>query len=872
MQSAQKPAVASRARVIRLPVTEKPRASERNIPKQPADSGPDNDQQAWSLQARYIIASSIVCLIILLFAISAEIYAGRQYASNKANIINRNTVSHTLNAAHDAVASMHNSLNDYLLSPDKKVLQQWNNGHGRFRHLVTRLSLSPWIEQKNLGKKIALIEAALDNYYRHAQEIFSIRRTPSKQNPTFQMALDSMLPRNRAFMTQLTLAIGESYEERHSKEGEKIHLMLLQLRHHWTRMISGFRMYFFNRSEVFATVNTQNLEREIFMIHDEVMMILKQLEKYKGSDAMGLATETALAPMKKSAVLWIKGLRKIQKAHKSSHWRSDIIYKNTRILPAYSLINTRLLELNTLIEQASAEDIGLLNALTGSMTNGFWILAFMTIAMLVIGMLYLRHSVFKPISLLSVALKKAADGDNSTSLPSANIVETRNVIDAFHEMSNQVHSRQSALRHQALHDSLTGLPNRNLLQDRTERALAEARHNRHTLALMLIDLNRFKEINDTLGHHAGDVVLKHVSDRLKECLRETDTVARLGGDEFAILVPDADKEKARLIADKIHDSVEQELELDGQKMFVGASIGIALFPEHGDNYAILMQRADVAMYQSKRNKQNYALYDAHTDENSADRLTLVSDLRNAIAGSEIGLHYQPLVDNNSGRTIGVEALLRWEHDQHGPISPDQIVLLAENTGLIHSLTSYVINTAVCQNRLWKDSGFDIRVCINLSAMNLQDRNLVDEIDCILERWNMPPSSLALEITESAFMSDIETAIETLNNLYQRGISLSVDDYGTGFSSLAYLKRLPVSELKIDKSFILNMTDDDNDAVIVRSTIDLAHNLGLRVVAEGVENRDTLELLKLLGCDITQGYYLSRPVPAAKVCDWLKQHG
>jgi diguanylate cyclase (GGDEF)-like protein len=426
------------------------------------------------------------------------------------------------------------------------------------------------------------------------------------------------------------------------------------------------------------------------------------------------------------------------------------------------------------------------------------------------------------------------------------------------------------LRHEALHDNLTKLPNRVLFQQRVTDVLARRRPSDPLTAVMLIDLDRFKEINDTLGHATGDLLLQEVARRLRRAVGERVTVARLGGDEFAVLhpgvnLPDDALEVARSVRDELQRSFAyQDLDLE-----VSASIGIAVAPVHGRDASTLLRRADVAMYAAKGTSVGVAMYGEDLDEHSPRKLALVGELRTVIDNHGLVLHYQPKVEIATGRVIGVEALVRWPHEHEGLIPPDEFVPIAERTGLIGPMTEFVLRAALDQCKEWERSGHAMSVAVNLSARSLLDAELVGDIARALSESGVDPSKLVLEITETSVMSDAEYAMRVLNRLSAMGVRLAIDDFGTGYSSLSYLKRLPVNEVKIDKSFVLNMHDDENDAVIVRSIIDLGRNLGLRVVAEGVETTSAWDALREMGCDIAQGYFVSRPLPAAQLTSWLE---
>jgi diguanylate cyclase (GGDEF)-like protein/PAS domain S-box-containing protein len=423
-------------------------------------------------------------------------------------------------------------------------------------------------------------------------------------------------------------------------------------------------------------------------------------------------------------------------------------------------------------------------------------------------------------------------------------------------------AQEAALAHQALHDALTELPNRTLLLDRLHLAIRVASRERQMLALLMMDLDRFKEVNDTFGHHSGDALLREVAARLRGELRGSDTVARLGGDEFAVLLTQVDDPDGAVItARKLLRMLERAFVVEGEHVHVGASLGIAMYPSHGADADLLMRHADVAMYVAKRAGSGYAVYQAETDQHSPGRLSMIADLRQAIDRGQLELHYQPEVDVRTGAVAGVEALVRWRHPVEGLLMPDQFIGLAEHTGIIRPLGLWVLAAAVEQVAVWQDEGRAIPVSVNLSMRNLHDPVLVDTVADLLQAHATDPSLLKFEITESTLMADPELALRVVRQLTAIGLSLAIDDFGTGYSSLAYLRRLPVTELKIDRSFVLDLVSEENARVIVRSAIDLGHNLGLKVVAEGVEDEAILAIVRAAGCDLVQGNLLCPAVPA-----------
>jgi diguanylate cyclase (GGDEF)-like protein/PAS domain S-box-containing protein len=440
---------------------------------------------------------------------------------------------------------------------------------------------------------------------------------------------------------------------------------------------------------------------------------------------------------------------------------------------------------------------------------------------------------------------------------------------SLQDVTEQVTAAE-VLRRQALHDGLTGLPNRSNLTDRLRQSLRRSSHTLDPVALLVMDLDQFKEINDALGHDHGDRLLIELSHRLEELLGEEDVVARLGGDEFAVLLTTPGHLDAALaVATRIRTAMEQPFHLGGISLQVNGSIGIAVYPDHAVDAETLARRADVAMYTAKRTGGGTAVYAPEHDQSSIRRLSLLGELRRAISDDELVLHFQPSVDLATGELRGAEALVRWQHPKHGLLPPAEFIELAEVSGTIQSLTRWVLARAIDTVCMWRENGVDLPVAVNLSVRNLYDVELPGWLGQQLADRGVDAGMLVLEITETELMDDPLYAMEVLGKLKALGAAASIDDFGTGYSSLAYLKNLPIDELKIDRSFVGMMVSDESDLTIVRSIIDLSHNLGLDVVAEGVEDAETLEQLSEMGCDRAQGYFLSRPVPADELLVWIR---
>jgi diguanylate cyclase (GGDEF)-like protein len=421
---------------------------------------------------------------------------------------------------------------------------------------------------------------------------------------------------------------------------------------------------------------------------------------------------------------------------------------------------------------------------------------------------------------------------------------------------------------QARHDPLTALPNRAAFIERVDEAIEHAEPALST-AVLAVDLDRFKDVNEALGYQSGDGLLCQAAERLLQVVRSTDTVARLGNDEFAVLLPDISHDDAAVVSTRARAALEDSFVVDGLTIDIEASAGLAFHPEHAADSNALMQRADLAMHKAKESRSGQALYEPAGDQSRPARLSMLGELRRAIDSGALVLHFQPKADLATGEVNAAEALVRWIHPERGMVPPGEFIPLAEHTGLIKQLSTYVLAAAIRQCADWRGDGIDLAVAVNLSARNLADSQLPDEIAALLAQWQVPAGRLCVEITESTIMAEPERAMHVLSRLSAMGVRLAIDDFGTGYSSLAYLKRLDVDEIKIDRTFVAEMDTDEDDATIVRSTIDLARNLGLRVVAEGVETHEVWQQLTALGCDFAQGYFLSRPLPPAQLAAWLR---
>lgn len=556
--------------------------------------------------------------------------------------------------------------------------------------------------------------------------------------------------------------------------------------------------------------------------------------------------------------------------YRSRSW-PESVNPATHLVADYSLYTHA--DTKTYMNLSVSKDLRAFNAKLGETQRLILALAIVAILITVgVALAVLQKTVINPLRALTGQLRKLrqdehALGERLTITGNAEVVE---LGAGFNDMTTRLQVLCQDLEKQAHTDVLTRLPNRALFQEQLTQTILAARHDHKPFALCIMDLDHFKEINDTLGHHIGDLLLAQVAERLRTRLRASDLLARMGGDEFALLLPGLDERHAGMAARLLLQALHDPFTVNEQSLSIGASIGIVLYPDHGVDTDMLIQRADVAMYAAKRVNTGYAFYDPKLDRHSPSRFTLMGELRQAIEKHEFLFYYQPKIRLDTGAVMGVEMLVRWQHPRDGLVLPEVFIPLMEQTGMLRALTPWILSEAMLQARAFQNLDYPVTVSLNLSVRDLQDPQFVEMVSEQLQAHNVAPERLEIEITESALMSERERVQDTLTRLSAMGLKITIDDFGIGYSSLAYLKSLPVDGIKIDRSFVTAMARNDNDAAIVRTSVDLAHNLGLKVVAEGIETEDVLHRLQALGCDAGQGLYISRPLGADDLLLWLRQ--
>lgn len=826
-----------------------------------------------SIQQQYIM----VAVILGSFVISVSIIGYLDMVNKSKHLVGQvKSISALLDKNsqfRNHISIAHQAIETFMLEPErvnqKAIVEE---------QLIQTTFIIQELKQNQIVQKLAVKDSLTllnDNIFalnKKSKELFRIRGNVNEQYPAMEVSANMMRPSRNAIFSIFNISINEFQESGELYENNEAFDLLIHAQNSWISTIAEYRLYLANRIGSFDEQGLIEQEINVETYIQRMESISKELQTLNDMGLLGFEGSEMVKRLPEHLSQWQEGFQKVKEINHSDAWRQDSKLKRDTIVPLLNNINQTLIFLD---DKIKTEHNIALTQLSQTGRNQNIVLAgviFLFLLYITVSILLLKRFIIKPITLISKTLKNKALGKNTLyNLKIKKTRETQDLLLAFDEMSHQIIQRQNALKEQALNDSLTALPNRLKMQERLEYHLKIANRRQCSLIFMMLDLNHFKEVNDTLGHHIGDQLLIQVGKRLKQVLRDTDTVARLGGDEFAILLPFADKKSAVAIAEKINQSIEKPFKVHSYTLHISVSIGICEYPNDGVDMHSLMQHSDVAMYISKKKKTKFSFYDSNADVHSVDRLSLGSDLRLAINKNQLQLYFQPKYNLSTGNIIGAEVLLRWEHPVMGFVSPELIVETAEHMGFINELTYWIINKALSECAKCHKKGIGYNIAINLSVHNLRDSKLYKKINYALKEYGLVSKHLTLEVTESAMMTNPEQSIEVLNQLSEIGINISIDDFGTGFSSLAYIKQMPVGELKIDKSFVIDMRDDKNDAVIVRSTIELGHNLGLNVVAEGVEDKETWTMLKDMNCDYAQGYFMSRPLPAEEFRIWVKEH-
>ena len=813
-----------------------------------------------SLRSRFLFATIFLTLIFfsLIYFSHAMNKSSQEIVAS--NVATRSQLLSTSRQVREYLMSAYASMDLFLLEPEKQenvdnMYIQVDLAEDKVKHLHGFEQAGAELNGlfKSIPLQIEKIETSLD-------KLVKTRRDPFLQFPSLGLSNEKMQPNRDAFNNAIAICLLES-KDRANNVNDKAYSLLLDIRHYWTQMVSNFRSYMVNRLGSYDLKAFNDQEEGIRTFYEILQQYLNQLKAMDKQSQLGFETSNLLPQLINSSHNWYAGFEKVVKIHQNDDWRSDRTIIAERVEPQFTKLWELLHRFDKAVEDASINDIHRVTKTANYQENLFWIFLVGSFLFFLVSVIYAEKLIFGPIARITSALRDEASGREGIILPTPSTRETRELIDAFFDMKVQIRNRQQALEHKSFHDELTGLPNRNLMFDRIQQSIMTARHNDATLSVMVINISNLKEINDTLGHHIGDMLLIELTSRLEHCIYGFVSLSKLGGSEFAVLASGMGKSEAEEFAATLLGEMKNPIILDDIEVHPKFNIGISQYPLHGKDKISLIQRADMAMLYGKKYHQEIAVFDESREFFNVNSMGLLSDLKDAIKHNSLEMYYQPKFDIEKGIIVGVEALLRWHHKKYGRMQASEVIELAERSGLVESLTRWTIDEVFRQCGQWNNIGLQLNVAINLSVQVLQDDVITNYVKQALDQYKISPESVTLEITESAMMTNPVKVSMVLEELHEIGVSISADDFGTGFSSLSYLKKLPVTEIKIDKSFIIDMVGNATDMTIVKSAIGLAHNLGLKVVAEGIENTHTKTALQELACDIGQGYYYSRPLNA-----------
>ncbi|SCX76988.1 putative bifunctional diguanylate cyclase/phosphodiesterase [Thiohalorhabdus denitrificans] len=833
-------------------------------PRVPAFSPPELN----SLHGRYLLGALLVLAVLLASSWFAEAYLHDQQSLRTEHFRQRQEALEVSRMLQNAFWEAEHYLQAFALTPDEESRARALEAIQRAQEGAARLRGLPWVARNHWEPPARALDRAFEALEGEARSLIAIRTSPDRMYPALRIMRDELGPASRAFLNAAQLALASDASRTAGPLGRVADGDVAEVLHHcryqWSRMIAEFRLYMTARMGMLGGDEDETRARNVESFFLGVSESLAELEERAARGTLPLAQQRAVVAMREQAGRWYDAYERVRSVYLHHNWREDFPLITGSLHPLYQSIQSSLIRLDKRLADSANRATDSMATVASHLTAMLWGLLVIHLGVVVLGYAFLNRGILAPLARVAGAIKREAEGGSGAPALPRGPREIEDVVHAFGVMREEVRSRESDLQHQAFHDPLTDLPNRPLLEDRLTQAIQRARRKGLAGALVMLDLDFFKEINDTFGHPTGDRVLVEVAQRLRQVLRDTDTVARFGGDEFGILLPDTDGDAAKHVAGKLLARLQAPLSSGNGDLHIGASMGITLFPEHGEDPETLIRRADLAMYEAKRLRQGFVEFHSDHHPDTVERLTRVNDLFEDIRQDRIPVHFQPQMDLASGRTASAEALLRWGPAGTHPLPPQDVFGMAERAGVLHALTRRVLNASVRECARWHLRGYDLGIAVNLSADDLQETGMVEEIRNFLTAWDLPAHRLELEITENAMVADAERAKRILGDLRALGVRIAVDDYGTGYSALGYLKELPVDTLKIDKSFVMRLHQDPEDQAIVRSTIDLGHSLGLQVVAEGVEDGEALHLLRQWGCDRAQGFHLGAPLPSG---DW-----
>ncbi len=819
-----------------------------------------------SYRGRYAYFAILIGMALLAFSYLGWNLVRTTAGTQITNISSRIQTAAVLTDVQSELNLIENQTQRILIEPDQDNLNTLNETLDDLDHSLEDLkqimSQVSWIQTDSveaLARDRKTLQDAIE-------QLIEVRQDVQDWFPGMKLMLNKMYPHNQSLLGDLQILFQEVASDLSREEQVRVLSDLVYLQRIWFGMTGELRLMAVNRFGLFSS--QEAMEPQVR--HDNIQALalrfsgrLGEMQNHFEHENPNLIVSDALHDMEVNYVRWMEHFKQVWEVLQRSTWRRDLEFMQQHVSPLFERMHQHLTSIDMTLENQSVEDITRLTHTTQQLSTSILVIAALGLIMLFLAYQFIKRNLLQPIAQTAQALKEEASGhsDNRPHLVRSNLRETQNLIDAFSEMRRQVHSRQSHLDHLVHHDALTQLPNRILFRDRLEHALAIAIRGDVLVGLMFIDLDRFKQVNDSLGHLVGDELLKRIAQRLTSLMRSSDTVARLSGDEFAILIEGVSSREALApVAEKILNAISEPMVIAGNELRVSASIGIALAPFDDVSVEYLLRDADTAMYEAKRQgRAGYRFFTGKMDTPSPETLRLQNEIRHAVEDNQFVFHFQPVVNTQSGQLFCYEALLRWQHPEQGVLEPDYFLAVLNETGLIDTLFSPMLEQAlVFQKQRAADHGTNPAMAINLSPRLLNDQHFCRRVLQSMVSGEIAPGSLILEVTEEILTEKYPEAKVFLQQARALGTRIALDDFGTGQTSLSHLRQFPFDLLKIDRDFIRNVCVDTNDASLVTAMIQLAHAFRIDVVAEGVESEDQRTFLKLQNCDYIQGYLIGSP--------------
>lgn len=830
-----------------------------------------------TLRSRYLAAVVAGSIIVTLLSLngwwSLETVTDSQLAKIQHRAQALDTMSNSVMLTHTLETQVYRFIS-MPTHEGQTMMQQTMAAHGA---TLDKLMNNPWIQgDNNLREQVNTLNQASTILTNKVKRLIEIRSDQKQWFPLLTIMQEKMLAQSIEFNSALELMSQELTADLSDPTNIEVYKTLMEIRNNWQLMLLEFRLFVTNSVAVF----TEEPERMILprisnveTYYHHVTSLLDKLREFERAGKLDLIGQSSLQDMDVLVIKWKENFQRISSDFRSDNWRHDLVYLRESVEPQLTQFHQLSTDVQNEMNTTSAQDITQLTEVARHFSSFMIYLALGLIIAGLIGFYIFHRTILLPIARVAQALKDEASGRQGIIIPHSTAEEIQDLTQAFASMRDQIRAREAHLDHMAHHDALTQLPNRTLFQLRLEHALVQSKRNNTQVGLMFLDLDRFKQINDTLGHDVGDQLLTVVANKLANCMRSSDTIARLGGDEFAIILENIIADDQLIAAaNKILKEFIAPITIDHHELHTTTSIGIALGPRDAATVDALTKNADIAMYHAKSlGRNNLKFYSQEMTSEVIYKVTLENQLHHAIENQEFRLYYQPIVDLRSGRVISTEALLRWQHPERGLLAPGEFLVVLNESGLIKPLTQWILREVGRQYMIYKNAGHaDVRISVNLCGSVFRHDSILDMVVSAIEHTRMDPRGLILEITEDTLLEDIHGAQQALRTLQGMGIQIALDDFGTGQSSLNHLRQSPIDIVKIDRDFIRDVPTDNSDSELVDAIIAMTHKLHIKVVAEGVETQQQLDFLRWRKCDAIQGYYISRPVPAETVMTFFNE--